>query len=229
MATGLVLTLATAQAFSQSLYIPERANLYIPTVKSEASQYMSYFTPKAYFGALIEHESCISLTHSKCWNPASRLKTDREEGAGLPQLTKAYNKDGSLRFDLLAEMRTRHTELKDLSWSNVYQRPDLQIRAMVILSKTNYDKLSMIPDNMERIAMMDASYNGGLGGLFNERRACGLAKNCDSTKWFNNVEDYCLKSKKALYGVRSPCDINRHHVEDVMHTKLPKYKIAFEK
>ena len=36
-------------------------------------------------GALIEHESCISLTHSRCWNAASRLKTEKEEGAGLGQ------------------------------------------------------------------------------------------------------------------------------------------------
>lgn len=228
MGLGLVLTLATAQAFSQSLYIPEQAKLHIPTVKSEVSQFMPDFKPQAYFGALIEHESCISLKHSKCWNPSSQLKTDREEGAGLSQITRAYNKDGSLRFDLLTEMKTRHAELRELSWSNVYQRPDLQIRTMVLLSKANYNKLSMIPDHTERMAMMDASYNGGIGGLFNERRACGLAKGCDSTKWFYNVENYCLKSKKVLYGIRSPCDINRHHVSDVMHTKLPKYKIAFD-
>jgi hypothetical protein len=228
MGLGLTLTMTSALAFSQSLYIPEQAKQYFPVVKDQANLYMPGFKPQAYFGALIEHESCISLKHSKCWNPASRLKTDREEGAGLGQITKAYNQDGSVRFDLLSEMKTRHSDLKELSWSNVYQRPDLQIRAMVLLTKTNFNKLSMIPDNMDRIAMADAAYNGGIGGLFNERRACGLAKGCDSTKWFNNVENYCLKSKKALYGLRSACDINRHHVHDVLQLKLPKYKIAFQ-
>lgn len=228
MSIGLALTLTTALTFSQSLYIPEQAKLHIPTVKLEASRFMPDFQPQAYFGSLIEHESCISLKHKRCWNPASRLKTDREEGAGLPQLTRAYNKDGSLRFDLLTEMKTRHRELKELSWSNVYSRPDLQIRAMVLLSKTNYDKLSAITDHTERMAMMDAAYNGGIGGVYNERRACGLSKGCDSTKWFNNVERYCLKSKKALYANRSACDINRHHVHDVVQVKLHKYSIAFE-
>jgi hypothetical protein len=223
-----VLLLSTTSSFSQNFYIPEQAKQYFSTVKTEASIYMPEFKPQAYFGALIEHESCISLKHSKCWNPTSRLKTSREEGAGLGQITRAYNPDGSLRFDLLTEMKTRNSELKELSWSNVYQRPDLQIRAIILLSRTNYGKLSMIPDNFERLSMADAAYNGGLGGVFNERRACGLAKGCDPSKWFDNVENYCLKSKKVIYGLRTPCDINRHHVEDVMHLKLPKYKLAFE-
>ena len=39
----------------------------------------------ALLGALIEHESCITRTHSKCWNSGSRLKTEKEEGIGLGQ------------------------------------------------------------------------------------------------------------------------------------------------
>ena len=39
----------------------------------------------ALLGALIEHESCITRTHSKCWNSESRLKTEKEEGIGLGQ------------------------------------------------------------------------------------------------------------------------------------------------
>lgn len=82
---------------------------------------------------------------------------------------------------------------------------------------------------MEALAFADAAYNGGIGGLNSERRACKLAPDCDPTKWFGNVELYCLKSKAALYGNRSACDINRHHVKDVLLTRISKYTLFFER
>jgi len=183
--------------------------------------------PKGYaLGSLIEHESCISLTHSRCWNPKSRLKSAREEGAGLGQITRAYRPDGSVRFDALAEIRSKHkNELYELSWSNVYERPDLQIRAVVLKSKDNYVYyMKKASSPFEALAFGDAAYNGGIGGLDKERRACQLAEGCDPSKWFGHVERYCLKSKAALYGNRSACDINRHHVKDVLLIRAPKYQ-----
>lgn len=175
---------------------------------------------------MIEHESCISLTHSRCWNPKSRLKSAREEGAGLGQITRAYRPDGSVRFDALAEIRSKHkNELYELSWSNVYERPDLQIRAVVLKSKDNYVYyMKKASSPFEALAFGDAAYNGGIGGLDKERRACQLAEGCDPSKWFGHVERYCLKSKAALYGNRSACDINRHHVKDVLLIRAPKYQ-----
>jgi len=76
----------------------------------------------------------------------------------------------------------------------------------------------------EQYAFADASYNGGIGGLDRERRICNLTKGCDPKKWFGHVENYCLKSKTALYGQRSACQINREHVIDVMKVRAPKYK-----
>lgn len=188
-------------------------------------------SPKAWaLAALIEHESCISLKHSRCWNPKSRLRSAREEGAGLGQITRAFRQDGSVRFDALTEIKEKHpVALKEFSWSNVYERPDLQIRAVVLKSEDNYNYYLPYSDTVyEALAFGDAAYNGGIGGLNKERRACKLADDCDHTKWFDNVEKYCLKSKAALYGNRSACDINRHHVKDVMLTRSPKYKGFFK-
>jgi hypothetical protein len=188
-------------------------------------------TPKAAaLGSLIEHESCISLTHPRCWSPTSRLKSQREEGAGLGQLTRAWRSDGTLRFDALKEIRSTHPkELYELSWDNIYTRPDLQIRALVLKSRDNYNYYRPYSNNdLEALAFADAAYNGGVGGLDAERRACKLAPGCDHTKWFGNVELYCLKSKVALYGNRSACDINRYHVKDVLLTRINKYTLFFE-
>lgn len=209
-------------------YIPPQAHEYFPILQTEIDRLFPDTNYPHYFPSLIEHESCISLKHSKCWNSKSRLKTAREEGAGLGQLTRTYRPDGTIRFDILQELKDRYkSELKELAWTNIYQRPDLQIRAMMLLSKQNYNALHSVKDEYQRFAMADAAYNGGLGGLQKERRACGLAKNCNPNIWFSNVERYCLKSKKVLYANRSACDINRHHVKDVMTIRLDKYRKYF--
>ena len=187
--------------------------------------------PKAsYLASLIEHESCISLTHSRCWNSKSRLRTPREEGAGLGQITRAFRPNGSTRFDALTELKQKHPlALSELTWYNVYNRPELQMRAVVLKMQDNYkyyNKYSVVPT--EAYGFADAGYNGGLGGVNNERRACKLASWCDPNKWFDNVEKLCLKSKAALYGNRSACDINRHHVRDVLLVRSTKYDQYFK-
>lgn len=184
------------------------------------------YTPKAaYLASLIEHESCISLKHSKCWNSQSRLRSDREEGAGLGQITRAFKADGSIRFDALSELKYKYPkELSELSWQVVYTRPDLQIRALTLMMRDNYQAFDKyVLDKHEAYAFADAAYNGGLGGVNHERRACKLTSWCDPNRWFDNVEKLCLKSKVALYGNRSACDINRHHVKDVINTRSDKY------
>lgn len=213
--------------------IPANAYQYLDLIYSESTRLLDpAFEYPFYFPALIEQESCISLTHSKCFNPRSKLKTSREEGAGLPQLTRAYKTDGSLRFDTLTELRKRHmTELKELSWSNVYQRPDLQIRAMILLFRTNYQGFSSIKDSYERLAFSTAAYNGGKNGVDNERRTCGLAKDCNPQYWFFNTENYCSKSNTPLkeYGNKSICQINRTHARNVLSKRMPKYEKAYYK
>lgn len=220
---------AYADKYDPKIYIPPQAYQYLPIIKEEVNKILPEFPLLAYFPALIEHESCITLKHSRCWNPKSELKTKRERGVGLSQLTVAFNTDGSVRFDTLSDLvRQNPVLLKELSWNNPY-RPDLQIRAMVILTKTNFYALSKIPSNIQKIAMVDSAYNGGLGSLSRSRTICKLAENCDPTIWFNHVEKYCTKSKKVLYGDRSACDINIHHVRDVVVIRLLKYYNEFRK
>ena len=143
----------------------------------------------------------------------------------MSQITRTFKSDGSIRFDVLSDLRKQNMQyLKDLSWQNIYQRPDLQIKALIIISNGNFKSLNKVSDVYQRLAMTDAAYNGGLGGLNKERTACGLAANCNPQLWFGNIEHYCLKSKKVLYGDRSACDINRYHVVDVLKNNMPKYQ-----
>lgn len=226
-AAGIFALLASvAAAQPVATYIPPRALEHLPTVREQVRELMPEFPQPHYFAALIEHESCISLTHSRCWSPTSRLRTSREEGAGLGQLTRAFRADGSVRFDALADARRLDPRgLNELRWDTVYQRPDLQVRVIVLMTRSTYNRLTpLVPQHGPRLAMADAAYNGGLGGLMNERRACAARPGCDAGQWFGHVEHTCLKSKAPLYGTRSACDINRHHVHDVLITRMPKYR-----
>ena len=219
---GLFGRSAQAQTLSE---IPPNAAQYLPLAVTETTRHWPDVPTVAYVPSLIELESCITPTHKRCWSPTSELRTPREQGLGLGQLTRAWRADGSLRFDSLSDARRRFPQLRELSWSTLRDRPDLQIRTLVLMSRDTWEVLRVVSNPWDRLAMTDAAYNGGLGGLQSERRACQIASDCDPQKWFGNVERYCLKSKAALYAGRSPCDINRHHVKDVFR-KIPKYQRA---
>lgn len=222
-----VLSLFGGQVRAQDVrtYVPAQARLYLPVLAAEQRAHWPAHPSPELLAALVEHESCISLKHSRCWNPKSRLMSPREEGAGFGQITRAYRANGSLRFDALQEMRDRHPALREWSWQNVYSRPELQLRALVLMSRDNFKAIArLVAEPQAALAFADAAYNGGLGGVQNERRACGMKAGCDPQRWFGHVEHVCLKSRAALYGGRSACDINRHHVKDVLLVRAPKYR-----
>lgn len=224
MAAVLMLFSGQVRAQDARTFVPIAASKLLPVLSSEQLQAWPDHPKPAVLAALVEQESCISLRHSKCWNPASSLKTSREEGAGLGQITRAYRVDGAVRFDSLADMRDRHPALSEWSWANVYQRPDLQLRALVLMSRDNFQGLRVVNDHMTRLAFADAAYNGGMGGVSSDRRVCGQKSGCDPQQWFGHVEHTCTKSRAALYGSRSACDINREHVTNVMLVRSRKYE-----
>lgn len=203
--------------------VPPQATPLLPVVASEVSRHWPDVPLRAYPAGLIEHESCITLTHARCWRPTSQLRTPREEGAGLGQITRAWSPDGRLRFDSLTALRDEHPALRELDWSTVYKRPDLQIRALVLMSRTNWQGLRAVADPMERLAMTDLAYNAGPGRVAQDRRACGLTPGCDPQLWWGHVERSCTASRAPIYGKRSACDISRHHVADVLRVRAPKY------
>lgn len=221
-------TRAHASPVNERTYIPVGAKIYCPLLQEEKNRFWPDHPDPAALCSLVELESCVSLTHSRCWNPTSRLKTEREEGAGLGQITRKYNKDGSLSFDALEASKALEPSLSEWSWVNVYQRPDLQLRAVVAMNRDCFRRLSrLVTDPYEVLRMCDAAYNGGYGGLQQERRACGQRAGCNPQKWFAHVEKVCLKStvKWKGYGA-SACEINRHHVDVVFNVRRDKY-LAF--
>lgn len=205
-------------------YIPVNAFKYLPILKQEQVKYWSSHPMPETLAGLAEQESCISLVHKKCWSPDSKLETKRELGSGIFQVTKAYRKDGSIRFDTLTDLKNAHPALQEWSWENVYKRPDLQIRAMLLMNVDNYKLLSNIKDPIIRLHFTDASYNAGLGNVNDKRRICKLSSSCDPQQWFDNVENSCRANQKPIYGTRTACDIVRDHTFKVFQVRSEKYK-----
>ena len=224
---GLVLCCVTLCAAAQNpkTYIHDRAKQYIPIILQETKTYFPEGIERAYVPALIEHESCISLKHSRCWSPQSELKTSRERGVGLGQITKAFKADGSIRFDALAGLKAKYKQdLQEVTWDNVKYRPELQIRMIILMVRDEYRGLYMVSDPYRRYQFADSAYNGGRRDVLKARQVCGLAAQCDPQHWFDHTERYNVKSRKLLYGNRSARDINNHHVRDVFETRLPKFR-----
>jgi len=217
----LFLTVSNVRA-SELPFIPDRAKQYLPSV-IKAIDVMKF--PKEYHESIagqIEQETCYSLKHKKCWNPNTELKTSREYGFGLGQLTITS------KFNGFQEV-TQYKELKEWKWEDRYN-PELQIRAILLKDRIAYNAIKWpVVNEYEKLAMAYAAYNGGVGGLLSDRKLTQL-NNGDTSKWFGGIELYSKKSKvpHPEYKV-SFFDINRSYPKNILTVRMMKYKPWMEK
>ena len=210
--------------------VPANARLLAPLVVQEIDAHWPAVPRRSYIGALIEKESCVTLKSRTCWTTAARLKTSREEGAGLGQTTRAWSNTGVLRFDALTEVRSMApAELQEMNWDTVYLRADLGVRAVLVKLRdchARFERLK-VPGEMARLAFCDAAYNGGLGDVQQERKLCALTKGCDPDQWFGHVELHSNKSRTAWQGYgASAYDINRAHVRATVPLEPRRWRYA---
>lgn len=203
--------------------VPARALEHLPTlVKTQRAIWPDAPTP-AFLAAQVEQESCITLKHSKCWNPRVELKTSREYGFGLGQTTIAYRADGSIRFNKWAELRTRYPSLRGWTWDNRFD-PAFQLTALVEMDHSIFRLWTDAATPRERVAFTLSAYNGGEGGVRQDRLLCRNTPGCDPTRWYGHVEKHSLKSKVAFKGYgKSPYEINREYPRNVQGFRMSKY------
>ncbi|MBH2008098.1 MAG: hypothetical protein I8H71_00455 [Xanthomonadaceae bacterium] len=209
------------------LQVPAAAQQLAPLAVQEIERIWPGIPRRSYLGALVEQETCISLSHRFCWSPTARLKTAREEGAGLGQFTRAWDASGRERFDALTEVRAlAPQDLQALNWSTVYERADLGLRAVLVKVRDCDRRLQRLGNigEMQRLAFCDAAYNGGYGGLQSDRKLCALKTGCDPGQWFGHVEHTSGKSRAKWQGYgKSAFEINREHVDMTVNVRRPKY------
>lgn len=215
--TGMLFMAGQARAAE----LPPGAVKYLPLLASEQAARWPDVPLKSALAAQVEQETCVSLKSKGCWNPRTELKTSREYGWGLGQLTK------TAQFDNFAEARKLDKSLADWKWEDRYD-PSRQLRTLVLMNRAAYRRLGSVADPQARLAMAFSAYNGGLGGVNADRRLCAQVKGCDPGRWFGHVEAHSLKArtKTAGYG-QSFFDINRGYVRAVMTERRPRYAAWF--
>jgi hypothetical protein len=203
--------------------IPKAALALVPILWIEVATILPELPPE-YLAGQIEQESCVTVTHPKCWNPRAELKTSREQGIGLGQTTRAWRADGTLRFDNFEESRRKYRELKDWQGDRIYD-PRLQMRAMLLMDRDGCRAAAFARDGLNLAAMCFVVYNSGKSGLLQDRQLCRNTPGCEPDLWFDNIERQSLKSRvrAAGYG-KSFFEISREYPRKVIFERAPKYR-----
>lgn len=204
--------------------VPAAAQALLPLLAALAGELWPTAHQPWTMAAQIERETCASFASAKCWSPRAELKTRRENGIGLGQITRAYNADGSIRFDKLAELRADHPELRDWTWERRYE-PRLQLTGLVLMDRTGwarYQPLAATP--IDTWSFVLAGYNGGDSAVLKDRLLCRKVAGCDPTIWQGHVELHSTKSRVKWQGYgQSAYDINRGYVRQVLR-RAPAYE-----
>jgi len=167
---------------------------------------------------LIEQETCISLTHSKCWSRFATLETSREYGFGLGQLTVTSS------FNAFEEVKALDSRLKDWKWDDRFNA-EKQMIAVVVMLKRNFKVFRSAEKEIDQYAFALAAYNGGIGGIQSDQRICRNTKGCNPNLWFGHVEHTSLKKKTAVVGYgKSFFEINRQYPVNILNVRRFKYK-----
>lgn len=210
--------------------VPPNAEKYAPDlVEQQTRIWPSAPTPWTLAG-LVEQESCSPTVRSpKCWNPRAELRTSREYGFGLGQITVAYDTAGHVRFNNFEMLRRKYRSLSDWQWSGRYD-PKYQLAALVEMTKDLWRKSPPAATTDDHWAFDLVAYNGGFGGLLQDRRLCDNTPGCDATRWFGNVETHSLKSRvpRRAYGGQSWYSISRGYVRNILKKRRAKYKRFWE-
>lgn len=207
--------------------VPQRAQQYLPILVEAQQQAWPDAPLPSFLAGQVEQESCISLTHSKCWNPTAQLRTSREWGRGLGQVTTAYRADGSVRFDKQEELRQEFASLR--GWTTErWADPHYQLLAIVEMDHGIYRRQANAASDRDRLAFTLSAYNGGEGGVLQDRRLCANTSGCDPSRWDGHVARTSLKSKipKPGYG-KSFFAINREYVSNILDVRRQKYAPYF--
>jgi membrane-bound lytic murein transglycosylase MltF len=152
------------------------------------------------------------------WNPRAELKTSREYGFGLAQITVTS------RFDNFQEARQRLPPLQDWQWNDRWN-VRYQMTFLVMTDRANFATVSrLFTDDTNRWAGALVAYNAGMGTVL-QRRALALRTiPAASTKWFGGLDSVRLPGEKRLLYGRNLGDMRNDYPRLIIKVRAPKYR-----
>lgn len=193
----------------------ERAKPYLNFLKETINNYWKDAPMREIIPAQIEQESL--------WKVKAELKTTREYGMGLSQITIAYNKDGTERFNNFINATNKYKELKNWKWEDRFNSKYHMIFSVLedkALFKINS---RLFKKNTDIWAGSLVSYNAGYGTVLKRRALCKVTNNCDYNKWFDGLDSVAMKfEKRKLYG-RSLAEMRNEYPYKIIYIRSKKY------
>ncbi len=202
---------------------PGRSLQYLPLLDTLLGEMWPELRLRSMVAGQIEQETCISVKSRGCWNPRTEFKTSREYGFGLGQFTIVYGSDGSVKSSTFDELKKLGGKLADWKFEERFD-PEMQLRGMILGERLLYHRIQFgTTTEADRLAFMLSAYNGGIGGILQDRRLCQKPA-CDNSKWFGHVAVNSRKAKRPLIGYRTSFyDVNRCYPRYILMDRRRTY------
>lgn len=164
----------------------KRAAPYLPVLQEKVDKYWPTLTIPYVLAGQVEQESQ--------WNVHAQLKTSRELGRGLAQMTITP------KFNIY-KVAVTMKPLRGWDWQKDPWNPANQLTFLVLMDKDNFTQVEKLFENdQERLAASYVAYNAGLGTVL-QRRALAIRQGKEHKKWFGGLEDIRLPyENRKLYG-----------------------------
>jgi hypothetical protein len=228
MKVFLLIILFPAFCYSYTdVQVLRQAQTHLPQLDSLITQHWPDNNCRAFIAGQIEQETCASL--KKCWNSTTELKTEREYGFGLGQITVAFNKDGSERFNSFVEAKKKYKELLGAwKWEDRYN-VTAQLTYIVLECKTSFVKWrNSFDSDVQTFAAVFVSYNAGAGTVLKRKALCQLTDGCNTASWFGGLASVHLKTEEVLLYGKELYKRRNEYPQNIIAVRSKKYEPYFK-
>lgn len=203
-------------ATSARAEVPERAKALLPILSAAVSEHWS--------NAPLSHIMAGQVEQESSWKQQATLKTSRELGRGLVQLTIAYKSDGSERFNSYRDA-VRMRALAGWDWERDPYNIRYQLTYLVLRDRAEFAGMRPLFSNeTETWKASLVCYNAGKGRVL-KRRHFAKAQGLPVDQWDGGLAEAKDPTEaKLLYG-RSLRELVNEYPRKVL-TRAEKYRGA---
>lgn len=197
--------------------------LAVPSARADNLQVLSSTINQHWPNAPLRHIMAGQVQQESTWKERATLKTSRELGRGLVQLTIAYRPDGSERFNAYRDAVRGYKALSAWNWQQDPYNVGYQLTYLVLRDRGQFavTRRNMINDaEAWRSALV--CYNAGEGRWL-ARIANARLMGLDRTRWQGGLEHAHGKGEdRLLYGRRLWQAVNEYPV--IIFRKAARYE-----